>query len=207
MKILHFIVFISLAACNSSNSQKKITTQQNSSKKIVSKLDVNNYEKIKTKVSENKYSISKYNLIVDSLMPYWYGTPWNFYGTTQVPNSGTIACGYFVTTILRDANFIIKRVYLAQQTASTIIKTMCTNNSIKHYTKLIDLENYFSNKKNNTLYIIGLDCHVGFVIKENDQLFFIHSSYVTPAVVKRELLHNAIPIFTSKTYMIGEVKM
>ncbi|MCL2715253.1 MAG: hypothetical protein FWD68_11870 [Alphaproteobacteria bacterium] len=41
----------------------------------------------------------------NSLFPVWYGTPWNFNGTTRVPGQGTIACGYFVTGILSDAGF------------------------------------------------------------------------------------------------------
>src|SRR5437763_695011 len=29
--------------------------------------------------------------IVDTIIPSWIGTDWNFYGTTQTPNEGTIA--------------------------------------------------------------------------------------------------------------------
>ena len=36
-------------------------------------------------------------VISDSLFSYWYGTPWNFNGTTKVPKQGSIACGFFVT--------------------------------------------------------------------------------------------------------------
>src|SRR5687768_9423034 len=36
------------------------------------------------------------------LFPFWEGTDWDFNGTTEVPGKGSIACGYFVTTILRD---------------------------------------------------------------------------------------------------------
>jgi hypothetical protein len=30
-------------------------------------------------------------IISDSLFSYWYGTPWNFNGTANVPKQGTIA--------------------------------------------------------------------------------------------------------------------
>ena len=39
------------------------------------------------------------------MMRCWLGTPWDFNGTCETPGSGKIACGYFVSTILRDAGF------------------------------------------------------------------------------------------------------
>src|SRR2546429_7045322 len=38
--------------------------------------------------------------IYTEIFPSWYGTAWDFYGTTEVPQQGKIACGYFVTTVL-----------------------------------------------------------------------------------------------------------
>jgi len=35
--------------------------------------------------------------IYKEIFPSWYGTPWNFNGTTEVPQQGKIACGYFVS--------------------------------------------------------------------------------------------------------------
>jgi hypothetical protein len=164
------------------------------------------YETIKAQANCKTYD-TKYQYIVDSLLPYWYGTAWNFYGTTQVPQQGTIACGYFVTTILRDAHLPIQRVHLAQQTASKIIATTCNNNSIARFNKVTELEKYFTTKPNNTMYILGLDCHVGFVIKSNNVLYFIQSGYIQPAIVKKELLSKSAEILASKTYMIGAVKL
>src|SRR5579859_7168832 len=43
--------------------------------------------------------------IRDTILPAWSGTPWDFYGTAERPREGTIACGYFVATVLRDAGF------------------------------------------------------------------------------------------------------
>ena len=53
--------------------------------------------------------------IYNDLLPAWYGTPWDFNGTSEVPQQGKIACGYFVSTILRDAGWKVERVRLAQQ--------------------------------------------------------------------------------------------
>jgi hypothetical protein len=71
------------------------------------------YEDVKTSVqSQNKKDLAY--IIDKKLLPYWLGTTWNFNGTTQVPGEGSIACGYFVTTLLRDAGVKLERVKLAQ---------------------------------------------------------------------------------------------
>ena len=36
------------------------------------------------------------------------------------------------------------------------------------------------------LYFIGLDNHVGFLLFRNNELYFIHSNYSSPAIVKLE---------------------
>ncbi len=48
-------------------------------------------------------SISKYfcEALVNKIIPYWYGTPWDFNGHTDIPNESNVACGYFVSTPLR----------------------------------------------------------------------------------------------------------
>jgi hypothetical protein len=161
------------------------------------------YKKLKANIAAKIYRKSHFHLIVDSLAPYWYGTPWNFYGTTQLPLYGKIACGYFVTTLVRDAGIPVQRVHLAQQAASKIITTLCKSSSIQSFSNKQKMIDYFTKYPNNTLFIIGLDCHVGFVTKENNKLYFLHSSYVAPAVVKKELLLDAVPINSSKTWMLG----
>ena len=52
--------------------------------------------------------------ICDSLTPYWYGTPWEFYGQTEIPQNGSVACGYFVSTLLKHAGFRVERVRMAE---------------------------------------------------------------------------------------------
>ncbi len=47
--------------------------------------------------------------LVEDIFNYWYGTPWDFNGTTNIPNQGSIACGYFVTTTLKHLGFNIPR--------------------------------------------------------------------------------------------------
>src|SRR6478609_6492850 len=60
--------------------------------------------KISTNKSETLNQIrDKFtNHLVNDIIPEWYGTKWSFDGYTEVPKSGSIACGYFVSTTLRD---------------------------------------------------------------------------------------------------------
>ena len=68
-----------------------------------------------------------FNIAVNELFPYWYGTKWDFNGTTRVPGEGFIACGYFVTNTLTDMGFIIPRVKWAQSASEVFIKKLsCT---------------------------------------------------------------------------------
>lgn len=53
--------------------------------------------------------------LVNHIFPYWYGTKWSFNGHTQIPNQGSISCGYFVSTTLSDVGVNVERISLAQQ--------------------------------------------------------------------------------------------
>ena len=84
-------------------------------------------------------------MLTDSIFPFWIGTKWGFYGTTQVPGKGKIACGYFVSTTLEHAGFDIERIKLAQQASSVIISTLCNKKkTIKylHYLLVIKLDKF-----------------------------------------------------------------
>ena len=56
-----------------------------------------------------------YESILNKLIPHWYGTLCDFNGYTSKPGEGVIACGYFVSTLLRDAGFNLNRYDLAKQ--------------------------------------------------------------------------------------------
>ena len=56
------------------------------------------------------------------LMRCWLGTAWDFSGTSQIPGEGRIACGYYVSTVMRDAGFDLERIRLAQQPSQTLSK-------------------------------------------------------------------------------------
>jgi hypothetical protein len=137
------------------------------------------------------YSSQFLRNITPELFSYWYGTDWDFNGTTQTPNSGKIACGFFVTTVIRDLGFNIPRVAWGQLPSESMIKKM--NPEVKRFSnKPIETTiNYFKGRP-DAIYVVGLDTHVGFVCKEGKNLKFVHANYYEPdsKVVSQNLKGN-----------------
>jgi len=131
--------------------------------------------------------------IVDDLFPRWSGTPWAFYGTTTVPGQGSIACGYFVSTVLEDAGFRVERVRLAQQAAEHIILTLVPKTSIRRFSNAPASEVVDAvHADGDGLYLLGLETHVAFLSKRGDAVQMCHSSYLgTSAVVCEDALTSA----------------
>lgn len=146
-----------------------------------------------------------FHIITDSLFSYWYGTPWDFNGITQIPQKGKIACGYFVTTVLRDAGLPVARVRLAQAPSSKLIEAVCAAHSIKRYSSLPDLNAYLNAQSDSALLILGLDNHVGFVQHSSGRNYFIDASCVGDQVVTKQALEDAIPVVQSRSFMIGDL--
>lgn len=142
------------------------------------------------------------NYIDKQIVPYWIGTKWDYNGVTQTPGKGKIACGYFVTTVLRDIGVKINRVKMAQCASETMINYL-TKNKV-NYSGLSF--NAFIEKvkaKGNGISIIGLDNHTGFLYNDGSELWFIHSSYVnTGAVAKERAVENVI-LYSSKYKVVG----
>ena len=143
--------------------------------------------------------------ITDDLFTAWYGTPWEFNGTCRIPGEGAIACGYFVTYILSDAGFNIPAVKWAQLASETFILEMCTD--IKRFSNkpVQEVINYISRRPDG-IYIIGLDCHVGFLYKKGAELKFVHSNYYKPEIgVMSEEPGSRNPLADSRYRVIGNL--
>lgn len=141
----------------------------------------------------------------DELMPPWFGTPWAFHGTSESPGTGTIACGYFVSTVLRDAGLRVQRFRLAQQASEHIVRTLAPRPSISRFSHrspeaVIDA----LLARGDATYVVGFDFHVGFVVVRGRRAEFCHSSFVHPATVTCEdpLSSDA---FRSGLYVVGDV--
>lgn len=118
------------------------------------------------------------------LIPPWLGTKWAFYGTSETPGEGTIACGYFVTTVLRDAGLKVERVRLAQQASEQIVRTLSPASEIRRYRKG-DPEQVIADtlSRGDGLYVIGLDYHVGLLDVSGGVIRFCHSAVLAPGTV------------------------
>lgn len=140
--------------------------------------------------------------LLNRIIPHWYGTPWDFEGHTSIPNKGEIACGYFVSTTLRDMGLNLNRYKLAQKAPIYEAKSIA-----------IDLINFkefdhdsifkFINEIKSGLYFVGLDNHVGYLWINNGIAYFIHSNYIT-GVVMTELATES-DAFYSSVYYISEI--
>jgi hypothetical protein len=150
---------------------------------------------------------SVFAALVEKIFPAWYGTPWDFNGVTQTPGEGMIACGYFVTTTLRDAGFDLPRIKLAQQASQTIIHSLTGRESISINAgkPLADIEEHIRTSGVG-LYIVGLDTHVGFVVNDGQALAFVHSSYYTPPrKVVAEPTNSVNPLRDSNYRVVGKI--
>ena len=145
-------------------------------------------------------------IITDSILPYWYGTAWDFNGTTQVPGKGAIACGYFVSTVLRDAGLKINRVKMGQSDSEGITYTLADKKDIKiFYEKPLAVVLAYIKSKGLGLYIVGLDCHVGFIVNDDKGIWFIHSKWFDEKAVVKEAASSSNILYYSKYRMVGKI--
>jgi len=126
------------------------------------------------------------NHLVDKIIPHWYGTPWSFEGHTALPNQGKIACGYFISTTLRDMGIKLNRYKLAQKSPideAKVISCGSVINSVVQETPEKAFEE-IDRLTQEGLHFIGFDKgHVGYLLKRKGELFLIHSNYLSPGSV------------------------
>ncbi|MFN8255107.1 MAG: hypothetical protein U0W24_05420 [Bacteroidales bacterium] len=143
--------------------------------------------------------------LINKIFPFWYGTKWSLSGYSEVPNQGETGCSYFVSNTLKHMGFKVNRYKLAQQNSRNIPQSVQMNDSLTLFTN-IDKENFinkFPGTKKEGLYIIGLDCHVGYLLARKNELFFIHSSYAYPLIVQAEFVKHS-KVFSSANYFIAD---
>jgi len=207
------LMFI-LAACVNEPTPTSKVTPVIFKPKFDTLTHLRNYELLQEKIKREKVAFRQnpveahdyfFEMLNDSVFGYWMQTPWDFNGHTDTPRKGEIACGYFVTTTLRDIGVRLQRYKLAQQAASVIAKKLCEPTSMKRLASLEKLNNYLENRDEREIYILGLDYHVGFVVREGGESYFVHSDYIGSSGVKREKLNDSRAIHASESYVIGSL--
>jgi hypothetical protein len=144
--------------------------------------------------------------IENRIIPFWYGTGYGFDGTSETPGVGTIACGYFVVTVLRDAGFRVERYGLSQQPSELIIQSLVDEAHIRRFSNLAGKE-FLARLAacRPGLYVLGLDKHVGFLAIGSEGAFFIHSTLLHPYAVIREPAASSRAIMKSDYRVLGHL--
>ncbi len=125
--------------------------------------------------------------VLPEMMRCWLGTPWDFHGTAEFPGEGKIACGYFVSTVLRDAGFRLDRYKLARQPSQNILRSFLPREALQLRVG-VPYENFAAELASAEpgIRIVGLDSHVAFLVTGGDGFRFIHSSGSAPWCVVDE---------------------
>jgi hypothetical protein len=145
-------------------------------------------------------------LIMPEMMRCWVGTPYDFNGTGEKPGKDRIACGYYVSTLIRDAGFRVDRYKLAQQPSENIMRTFVSADACKlrvgeDYQKYVD----WVEGLESGVYLIGLDTHVGFIVVGSEGMHFFHSSADRRIGVVEETRDNAWALRKSNWRMLGHL--
>lgn len=182
-------------------------------------FDIQDFKTKRTALFESANSIdNKFNamhisgeqiveLIEKEVFPHWYDTKYDFNGTTETPGKGKIACGYFVTTVLRDVGVPIQRVKMAQATSERMIKSMTDEENIRRFRKT-PIKKFVRaiEDMGEGLYVVGLDTHAGFAFFDGIEVRFIHSTARKgiSKVINEKALTSA-SLIRSKYRVIGKI--
>jgi hypothetical protein len=143
----------------------------------------NSQTKAKVKEAARKYLVKT---IIEDIIPAWYGTPWHMGkdDDAEYPHQKgkRISCSYFVTAVLQNVGFVFDSRKKWANSRALYIQTSLTDKdqvqrfygiSAKGFSrKLLELK--------EGLYLVGLNCHIGFIWIKDHKAWFIHSNYVDP---------------------------
>lgn len=213
MVAVRVLIFILMTSMTSSYAQNTCAIQIDSY--------AGTYESLKSEISKQRTSMYRqmnsvsnsndevfmdsvgnimHRIVAEGMLSAWNGTEWAFSGYTAIPRKGTIACGYFVSTTLRDIGFNLDRYKLAQKSPSGEGRSLFLGEdpiSI-HTDSLLQYVSCLS----DGLYFLGLSNHVGFLSIENGEHFFIHSNYINEVGVMKERLECSEAVEYSFSYIL-----
>ncbi len=141
-----------------------------------------------------------------AMMRCWLGTPWDYEGMAEQPGDGKIACGYFITTVLQGAGFRLERNALAQQASQNILLSFLPQEELR-----LRVGVPYKTFRRETMgsvpgiYLVGLDTHIGFVVVQDQDFRFIHSSGSAPWRVVDEHSATASVLERSHYRVLGHL--
>jgi hypothetical protein len=157
--------------------------------------------------------------IVEQIVPAWLGMPW----TMAVIQDGLkpdaafpfeagkgISCSWFLVSVLRNAG-------LRFQSPRAFAGSIAVQFQYALAPRDADIHRFFNVSPDRLakkiaalgegLYVIGLNCHIGFVYVRGDRVEILHSSYITPARVVVEPVAQSPVIAASEKagYLVSPI--
>ena len=141
------------------------------------------------------------------MMRCWLGHAYDFHGTATVPGEGKIACGYYVSTIMKHAGFKINRIKVAQQPSQNIIRTFVDHKGNYEIKVSTAYPKYIEDitTKYEGINIVGLDTHVAFIVIKDGEMRYIHSSGGSARSVVDQGINNAHSLKKSNYRVISNL--
>ncbi len=217
--ILQFFILLMVVCCKGQTSKEvksiPVSDQKETSNTVKSiktlqelklKKDINkSYQEVKRAIEvirkKNNLktpldSLSKQfkESLLNRIIPFWEATKWSFEGHTSQPKKGEIACGYFVSTTLKHIGININRYQLAQQLPINEAKSLVLGSALIEVSENSNEENIKSIYKRllEGIHFIGFDqSHVGYILKEKENLYLIHSNYTDSRGVEIETIETS----------------
>lgn len=180
-------------------------------------LDTSQYPAVKTRIEAQRETWANANmlpiasdsisyLLGDSLAPYWIGTPWDYNGVSKKPQSGLIACGYFVYGLLEDAGFYLPRIKLSQATSEKSIKAIVSESHIKRFSNK-EIDDFIASMLawGEGIYLVGLDYHIALLQVKGTEVQMIHSSVYPPMSVVIEDAATSMALIHTQYRIVGKL--
>lgn len=216
MKLALLLLLTSLTNC--SQKENKINDQVQIPKaSVIAKINYDSCKKL-ILISKQNQKAGWMNLskaekekifttaVAETIIPAWIGTSWDFNGTSEKPQEGSIACGYFVTTILRDAGLNLSRIKLAQCASEQMITSLVQSKYIHRFSN-VKMQDFMQSiqEQGYGLYIVGLDNHTGFIYNDGKEIYFIHSTFIGTRNVQKENAATSWILEKSKYKVLGKI--
>lgn len=164
----------------------------------------------KTPRAERRVALKKleHSLLarIDQLHKGWLETRWGLgRPQTAVPQAGKVNCGMFVARVLQHAGFRLDVWKFIRQAASDAIRSVAPKRLRRHFSNT-PMKKFLARvrKMGPGLFVIGLDFHIGFLRQTDDDLRFVHASYIDKLVLD-EPAATAEPIVTSRYRVVGKI--
>lgn len=137
------------------------------------------------------------------LIPAWYGTPWDFWGQTEVPGEGAIACGHWLATLMAHAGFEVPQEALGQQASELIVRTFAPAGPVKTWWRVDrEVPVRWVQDQGPGVYLLGLASHAALLLHDGESVRVCHASpWEDPQVLCEDPASSVAMV--SKIYVVG----